>query len=153
MTTEPITLRSQAAAPSAPLTTEGRATGVMLGGHLRALGQSVGWGPSFGGAILMLEAVHSTAPEIDGNLTQLLNAGVLDGLRGIAFGQFIRSAEPEAGKWSFLDVLQDRLGPLGVPIHAGLPIGHGLHPQTIPLAVTAVLDADAGTLTVPAGVR
>jgi muramoyltetrapeptide carboxypeptidase LdcA involved in peptidoglycan recycling len=39
--------------------------------------------------------------EIDGTLTQLMNSGVLDGVRAVAVGQFIRSAAVEPGKWSF----------------------------------------------------
>ena len=46
-----------------------------------------------------------------------------------------------------LDVLHDRLDALGVPILAGLPLGHGPNPRTVPLGTTCTLDADAGTLT------
>jgi muramoyltetrapeptide carboxypeptidase len=72
--------------------------GTLLGGNLRAIGQSVGWGPRFEGAIVPLEAVDLMPGEIDGTLTQLLNSGVLDGVRGVVIGQFIRSAEPRPGK-------------------------------------------------------
>jgi hypothetical protein len=48
--TEPITLRSRPQGPTAALTTRGQATGVLLGGNIRAVGQSVGWGPSYDGA-------------------------------------------------------------------------------------------------------
>jgi len=77
----------------------------------------------------------------------------LEGVRGIAIGQFIRSAEPKPGKWSFLDIVHDRLGRLGVPMLGGLPIGHGSKPPTVPLGTMAVLDADAGTLVAEAAVR
>jgi muramoyltetrapeptide carboxypeptidase len=101
MTTEPVTLRQRPTAASAPLTTKGQATGTLLGGNLRGVGQSIGWGPSFEGAILALEAVDLMPGEIDGTLTQLMNSGVLDGVRAVAVGQFIRSAAVEPGKWSF----------------------------------------------------
>jgi muramoyltetrapeptide carboxypeptidase len=152
MTTEPITLDQRPKAASAPLTTEGRATGTLLGGYLRGVGQSIGWGPSYSGAILALEAIDLMPGEIDGTLTQLLNSGVLDGVRGVAVGQFVRSAAVERGKWSFLDILGDRLGTLGVPILGGLPFGHGRVPSTVPLGTAAMLDAGAGTLTVDPGV-
>ncbi len=153
MTTDPIPLRSDESAPSARLTTEGRAVGRLLGGNIRAVGQSVGWGPSYADAILVLEAVDQQPGEIDGTLTQLRNSGTLEGVRGIAIGQFIRSAEPKPGKWSFLDILADRLGRLGVPILGGLPIGHGPRPPTVPLGTMAVLDVAAGTLVVEPAVR
>ncbi|MDQ6776199.1 MAG: LD-carboxypeptidase [Actinomycetota bacterium] len=153
MSDEPITLRQQRNAATAPLTTQGRATGTLLGGNLRSIGQSVGWGPSFDEAILTIEAVDMMPGEMDGILTQLLNSGVLNGVRGVAVGQFIRSAEAKPGKWSFLEILRDRLCRLGVPILGGLPIGHGPHPPTVPFGTLASLDTEAATLTVAAGVR
>ena len=152
MTTEPIILRQQPGEASAPLTTGGRATGRLLGGNLRGVGQSIGWGPSYDGAVLALEAIDLMPGEIDGTLTQLLNSGVLEGVHGVAIGQFVRSAAPAPGKWSFLDILSDRLGTLGVPVLGGLPFGHGPAPATVPLGTTAVLDAEARTLTVDPGV-
>jgi muramoyltetrapeptide carboxypeptidase len=152
MTTQPIILHQRPRAASAPLTTEGRATGTLLGGNLRGVGQSIGWGPSYGGAILALEAIDLMPGEIDGTLTQLLNSGVLEGVRAVAVGQFVRSAPVEPGKWSFLDILGERLSALKVPILGGLPFGHGRIPSTVPLGTTAVLDAEAGTLTVDPGV-
>jgi muramoyltetrapeptide carboxypeptidase len=153
MTTKPVTLRQQPGEASAPLTTSGRAIGTLIGGNLRGVGQSVGWGPSYGGAILALEAIDLMPGEIDGALTQLLNSGVLEGVRGVAVGQFVRSAAPAPGKWSFIDILGDRLGTLRVPVLGGLPFGHGLAPSTVPLGTTAVLDADGGTLKVEPAVR
>jgi len=97
---------------------------------------------------LALEAIDLMPGEIVGALTQLLNSGVLEGVRGVAVGQFVRSAAPAPGKWSFLEILDDRLGTLGIPILGGLPFGHGRIPSTVPLGTTAVLDAEAGTLTV-----
>jgi len=97
----------------------------LLGGNLRGVGQSIGWGPSYDGAVLALEAIDLMPGEIDGTLTQLLNSGVLEGVHGVAVGQFVRSAAPAPGKWSFLDILSDRLGTLGVPVLGGLPFGMG----------------------------
>jgi len=45
-------------------------------------------------------------------------------------------------------VLEHRLGPLGVPVLYGHPLGHGRHLATLPLGVRYTLDADARTLTV-----
>ena len=63
-------------------------------------------------------------------------------------GQFIRSAEEKPGKWSVVDVLQDQLSPLGVPVLGGLPIGHGPYPATVPLGTVATLDTTTRTLTI-----
>jgi muramoyltetrapeptide carboxypeptidase len=102
--------------------------------------------------ILLIEAVDTFIGQIDATLTQLRRSGCLDGLKGVAVGQFIRSAEPARGKWSAVDVLQGHLSELGVPVLGGLPIGHGPHSPTIPVGTPAVLDTETGTLTIEPGV-
>jgi muramoyltetrapeptide carboxypeptidase len=47
-----------------------------------------------------------------------------------------------------LDAVLDCLGELGVPILAGLPVGHGARNQPLPLGVPALLDASLGSLVV-----
>jgi muramoyltetrapeptide carboxypeptidase len=138
---------------SALVTVEGVATGFLVGGNLGAIARAVGWTcPSFAGAILFIEAIDTFIGQIDGALTQLRRSGCLEGLKGVAVGQFIRSAEPQRGKWSFIDVLRDQLGELGVPVLGGLPIGHGPSPRTIPLGTTATLQTATRTLTIEPGV-
>jgi muramoyltetrapeptide carboxypeptidase len=46
------------------------------------------------------------------------------------------------------DVFEHHLEPLGIPVVHNLPLGHGDHLCTIPLGVTATVDADARTLTI-----
>jgi muramoyltetrapeptide carboxypeptidase len=154
MEPEPVVVRRDPIETSATVQIDGTAEGILLGGNLNLIGKAVGWAcPSFAGAILLIEAVDTFIGQIDATLTQLRRSGCMDGLRGVAVGQFIRSAEPKRGKWSFADVLYDHLGQLGVPVLGGLPIGHGPSPWTIPLGTTARLDTRAQTLTVEAGVR
>ena len=47
------------------------------------------------------------------------------------------------------DVFELHLEPLGAPIVHKLPLGHGDHLCTIPLGVTATVDADARTVAFP----
>ena len=49
---------------------------------------------------------------------------------------------------SMEDVFEEHLGPLGVPIVFNLPLGHGENLWTLPLGVTATIDADARTVTI-----
>ena len=92
---------------------EGTASGILMGGNLNVIGRGVGWAcPSFAGSILLIEAIDTYIGQIDATLTQLRRAGCLDGLKGVAVGQFIRSAEPKPGKWSVIDVLYGQLGEL-----------------------------------------
>jgi muramoyltetrapeptide carboxypeptidase len=154
MEPEPLTIRRDPRELTVQVAIEGTATGILLGGNLVTLGRGVGWAcPDFDGAILLIEAVDTYIGQIDATLTQLRRSGCLDGLRGVAVGQFIRSAEPSPGKWSIVDVLYDQLAGLGVPVLGGLPIGHGPSPPTVPLGTMATLDTRAGTLTVEPGVR
>jgi muramoyltetrapeptide carboxypeptidase len=86
-------------------------------------------------------------------LVQLRNAGRLDGVVGIAIGEFAtsknwREEEPWLRSRSLEDVLTRYLEPLGVPILFNLPLGHGKHLCTIPLGTVATVDADARTLTI-----
>jgi muramoyltetrapeptide carboxypeptidase len=154
MEPEPLTVSQDPREITAQVVIEGTARGVLMGGNLGMIGLSAGWAcPSFADAILLIEAVDTFIGGIDGALTQLRRSGRLDGVKGVAIGQFIRSPEPAQGKWSAFDVLNDRLGALGVPVLSGLPIGHGLHPLTVPLGTMATLDTRARTLTVEPGVR
>jgi muramoyltetrapeptide carboxypeptidase len=154
MEPEPLIVRQDAGELTAQVVIEGTALGILMGGNLNMIGRAVGWAcPSFAGAILLMETVDTFIGEIDGTLTQLKRSGCLDGIKGVAVGQFIRSAEPVRGRWSAIDVLYDQLGDLGVPVLGGLPIGHGPHPLTVPIGTIATLDTGARTLTIEPGVR
>jgi muramoyltetrapeptide carboxypeptidase len=145
----PIILHQDQSEITAKVMIEGAASGILMGGNLNVIGRSVGWAcPSFAGSILLIEAIDTYIGQIDATLTQLRRSGCLDGVKGVAVGQFIRSAEPKPGKWSVIDVLYDQLGELGVPVLGGLPIGHGPHPPTVPLGTMATLNTSTGTLTI-----
>jgi muramoyltetrapeptide carboxypeptidase len=158
MTTDPVTLHRNSSEASAAVTIDGTATGILVGGNLDAIRTEAGAGlPSLNGAILFLEHQKGTGlGEVDRALTQLTRAGVLDGLRGVALGQFLGfgqdAEDPTLGGWGIADVLRDRLTRLGVPVLGGLPAGHGLQPPTVPLGTQATIDTGAGTLTVESAV-
>jgi muramoyltetrapeptide carboxypeptidase len=133
----------------------GRATAPIVGGNLFTFVHLLGtpWEPVFDGAILFFEEVDEPPYVIDIHLTQLRLAGKLDDVVGVVVGQLFhcdwREERPEAPRTrSIEDVLEAQLGPLGVPVLYKLPLGHGKHLATIPLGVTATLDADARTLTI-----
>ncbi len=152
MTCDPVVLNADPIEPTAVLTTQGKATGTLLGGNLDMIASAAGWAlPSLDGAILLIEGVGMGLGQIDRQLTMLANAGHLDGLRGVAVGQFTRCGT--YGDWTAVDVLRDRLARLRVPILGGLPVGHGTNPATLPLGTAATLDADAGMLRVDAAGR
>lgn len=152
MGTADIILRPEAAEPTAALTTEGRARGRLLGGNLDMIATAAGWAlPDLTGAILLIEAVGMELGQVDRQLTMLANAGWLDGIAGIAVGQFTRFKTH--GAWTIADILRDHLHRLKVPVLGGLPVGHGELPRTVPLGTMADLNADTRMLTVTSGVR
>jgi len=148
---EPTLLHSRTDEPTMALTTSGRAEGVLIGGNQDSIATAAGWLlPKLERAILLLEAVNQQLGHIDRQLTMLFRAGHLDGLVGVAVGQYTKcgAQASESADQDTLWVLRDRLSRLGVPILGGLPIGHGRHPRALPVGTWAKLDADAGMLQV-----
>ena len=136
----------------------GRATAPLVGGCLWLLRETLGtpWELELDGAILFFEDVHAPPWHVDGMLTQLRNAGKLEGVKGIAIGEMHRSEhsdqlDPWLRSRSMEDVFEHHLDPLGVPVLHNLPLGHGKHLVTIPLGVRATVDADARALTIDEG--
>jgi muramoyltetrapeptide carboxypeptidase len=91
----------------------------------------------------MLEDVGEEGYRLDRLLTQLLRSGWFEGARGVVLGGFTGCGPPE----DVLELVTDRLVPLGLPTVLGAPFGHVPRNLAFPLGVPAVLDADAGTLT------
>lgn len=155
-TTDEVVVRSEIHEPTRVLSTEGRATGPLIGGNQDLLAIANGWTlPPFDGAILLLEAVNMRLGHIDRQLTMLANSGALNGITGIVVGQYTNcGTDPTTqGDWDEHDVLADRLGRLGVPILGGLPIGHGTDAEAVPIGTQASIDVEAGTLQVAAAVK
>ena len=120
----------------------GRAQGVLVGGTLALLANTVGTPehrPARGG-LAVLEDVAEPAYRLDSMLTQLLRTGWFDGVAGIVLGSWA-DCGPDAEA-----TVVERLAPLGVPMVSGLPFGHAVPQVTVPLGLAADLDADAGTL-------
>jgi muramoyltetrapeptide carboxypeptidase len=132
----------------ADLTTTGTASGPLFGGNLEMLARSVGVvDNNLEGHVLLLEINRAAGlGMVDRALTQLLLSGALAGVSGVAVGALEGFEGYQDRGWTVLDVLHDRLGSLGVPILAGLPLGHLESPVSVPLGVECELDADAGTL-------
>lgn len=125
----------------------GTARGVLTGGTLSVLAAGAG-APEYRppeGAIAVFEDVGEAPYRIDRLVTQLLRSGWFAKVRGIVLGSWFRCGDSDEVR----AVLLDRLRPLGVPIVGGLRFGHCPGAVTVPFGVHAVLEADAGTLTVP----
>lgn len=139
----------------AELTTRGRATGALFAGNLEMLARSVGvLDFDVAGHVLLLEINRSAGlGHVDRALTQLIMAGALDGVVGVALGWLSGFEDLVDRDWTIIDVLRDRLCGLGVPVLAGLPFGHGPDPRVAPLGVQCTIDADAGLVTLSAALK
>ncbi|MFC4909279.1 S66 peptidase family protein [Actinomadura gamaensis] len=128
--------------PGTSVIRAGRAEGPLTGGTLALLTALLGTPhapPPAAGKIVFLEDVTEEPYRIDRMLTQLLQSGWLDGAAGVALGSFHDCGDPAEA----LAVLAARLAPLGVPVLAGLPAGHGPRQLTLELGAPAVLDTGA----------
>lgn len=123
----------------------GRAEGRLFGGNLSLLASLAGSAtlPDFRGAILFLEDVGERPYRIDRMLTQLLRADALAGLAGVLVGD-LTDCNPKDETPGPLETIVERLSPLGVPILAGYPAGHGGRFLAIPHGAVVALDGEAG---------
>jgi len=118
----------------------GHAEGPLLGGTLSLLSHLCGtpWQPRLAGAILFLEDVGEKPYQLDRYLTQLRLAGALDGLAGVALGQFTNGDEPGQ---PVAETMRSLVGALGVPAIEGLSAGHEPANLAFPLGARATLVA------------
>jgi muramoyltetrapeptide carboxypeptidase len=131
----------------------GTVAGRLLGGNITLLCATLGtpWQPSFKNKILFFEDLDEVPYRFDRMLTQLLNAGLLQQVAGVAVGINKNCHDPKAKnckeyRQSLEDVLKERLLPLRVPIVTGLPFGHIPLNATLPVGGEATLDATKGDL-------
>lgn len=117
----------------------GEASGPLVGGTLTQLVSLLGTPWTFQpprGSILFLEDIGERPYRVDRMLTQLRQAGVLEGAAGLVFGAFPQCDEP-GGQYRARDVIRAATASLGVPVLFGFPSGH----------------TDGRTWTLPFGVR
>lgn len=129
--------------------TPGRAKGTLVGGNLTLLQALIGtpWFPSLDGAILFIEDVGEDVYRIDRMLAHLRGVGALQRVAGVAVGRFTEMKNgTDGGALGLDEVLHTYLAPLKVPVAVGFPIGHIDDQWTLPIGVTAELDATAGEL-------
>jgi muramoyltetrapeptide carboxypeptidase len=127
----------------------------LVGGNLALLCAALGtpYLPSFRNRILFIEDLDEAPYRFDRMLTQLLNAGLLQQVAGVAVGINRNCKDPKARtaneyRQTLEDVLRERLLPLKLPVVIGLPFGHVRWNATLPVGVRATLDAHEGDLVI-----
>jgi muramoyltetrapeptide carboxypeptidase len=127
----------------------GVSSGVLLGGCLTLVESTLGtpWEIDTRGAIFVLEDRGMKPYQIDRALMHLKQAGKFRNITGVILGDFPECDAPQ-GTETAQDVARRLLGPLGIPIVWGAPIGHTSRAMlTVPLGVQAELSsAGAGVL-------
>ncbi len=138
----------------------GRAEGPLLAANLTVATHLLGTPhlPDLDGAILILEDVGEAPYRIERMLTHWRLCGALQRLGGIGFGSFEGCGDPtdpegDGSRFSLEQVLRERTADLGIPVLAGLPVGHGDANAALPLGVRARLDGDRGRLSLIDGAR
>lgn len=133
----------------------GKARGALIGGNLSLICATMGTPYEIytRGRILLLEDVEEQAYSIDRMLTQLRLAGKLDQAAGIVWGECtdcgVRDYKPStASPFGLSETVDTILKTVKTPVLSGLTIGHTNDQLTLPIGVTATLDADRGTLTI-----
>jgi muramoyltetrapeptide carboxypeptidase len=111
----------------------GEAEGRLAGGCLSLVVSTLGtpWEIDTVNAILILEDADCKPYQLDRMLTHLRQAGKLQGVRGIVFGEMLRSTQHPDQGYAIEDVILDVLQDLDVPILFGFPTGHTSRPHVI----------------------
>ncbi|MBP1678212.1 MAG: muramoyltetrapeptide carboxypeptidase, partial [Bacteroidetes bacterium] len=99
-------------------------------------------------ALLYLEDIGEEPYRVDRMLFQLLNAGILHGVSGILTGQFTDCGPKDTTRPSFTvdEVFRQIAALTDRPFLTGLPFGHESRKMTIPLGISARVDAGRGTI-------
>lgn len=126
--------------PTGRIIREGRVSGPVFGGNLSLVSHLLGtpFMPDLKGAILFLEETREPLYRIDRMLTHLALGGVFDSISGLLAGDFGENNTNDA----VLDLLMERLYPLGIPVVTGLSVGHYGRNLPLPVGLPAVLDTD-----------
>ena len=132
---------------------DGVAEGELIGGNLTLAVSLIGteYDIDYSDKIIFLEEFLEEPYRIDRMLTQMIQAGKFENAAGIALGVF-KLCESDKTNPSFqnsytlMEVLQDRLGNLGIPVIYGLSFGHVVDKFTIPFGVKAELNTETKTI-------
>lgn len=122
----------------------GHARGPIVGGNLALLHAMAAAGrlsiPE--GAVLAIEDVTEAPYRVDRMLTSLVLGGHLAHVSAIVFGDFERCPASAAGP-TVDEVLDVCTRPLGIPVLAGAPFGHGARNQAFVLGACVQVREDA----------
>ena len=98
-------------------------------------------------SILVLEDLGEKPYQIDRMLTQLKQAGKLEAICGIVFGEMLNCINRPDQGYTLEEVILDVLGETTFPISYGFPTGHTAGPNAmVPFGVRARLELDSNSV-------
>ena len=121
---------------------KGEAEGRLLGGCLSLLVSTLGtaWEIDTTDSLLFLEDVDAKPYQIDRMLTHLRQAGKLERIGGVIFGEMLGCRQHPNQGYQLEEVVQDFFAQLEVPVLFGFPSGHTSKPNVVlPFGVRARL--------------
>ena len=144
---KPGTLRSALDDGLAWCVSPGVGRGVAVGGSLSLIAAGCGtpWQLRTAGKVLFLEDVGERPYRIDRMLVQLEQAGLLDEVSAVVFGDFVGCTEP-GGELTWRHAVERVFRGRSTPVLAGLPFGHGAPNLAFPLGVPCQVDAGVGSV-------
>lgn len=108
----------------------GKGTGLLTGGNLSLLADSLGSSHELEtkGKILIIEEVDEYMYRVDRMVVQLKRAGKLDALAGLAIGHFSDIKDAESFGETVEEIVRYHTREFNYPIGFGFPVGH-IHPN------------------------
>jgi muramoyltetrapeptide carboxypeptidase len=129
---------------------EGKATGTLVGGHLRVLANTIlaGYGPQLKGAILFLEGTDNVG-RTDSFITALRLHGVFDEVSGVILGWFDDSElEEKDMSRSVSDMFLENTREYDFPVLEIGELGHNVENYVFPIGCMAKIEAKSLQLSI-----
>lgn len=126
----------------------GAAEGRLIGGCLSLVVATLGTKHEIDtrDSIFVLEDLDTKPYQIDRMITHLKQAGKLDTVRGVVFGEMMNCIQHANQGYTLQEVLLDLLGEFTFPILYGFPTGHASRPNVmVPFGVRARLALGASS--------
>ena len=133
---------------------KGKGKGRLVGGNLSIMVSLIGteFDVDYSNKIIFIEEIGEEPYRVDRMLTQMIQAGKFNNTAAVMMGIFRKcevkkESDLTAKSFTLMEVLQDRLGSLKIPVVYGMSFGHVKDKFTIPFGALAELDAGKQTFT------
>jgi len=132
----------------------GKGKGRLVGGNLSIMVSLIGseFDVDYSNKIIFIEEIGEEPYRVDRMLTQMIQAGKFENAAGVMMGIFRKcevkkESDLTSKSFTLMEVLQDRLGSLKIPVVYGMSFGHVKDKFTIPFGALAELDVAKQTFT------